>query len=332
VSDSLFALDQSLRPLLEDTFWGFRASRVLQVANEIGVFDRLTSGARTADQIAHACGTHATMTEKLLICCCGMGLLRRDGELFANTQIATTYLVKDAPLYQGHIIGHAMSVWGFWNRLEAVIYGGSRDADAGAVPAKPDDKSHVDFIHGMHDISITGAAQMVALNVDLAGRARLLDVGGGPGTYSIAFCQRNPALSCVVFDRAETLAITRQVVARYGLSARVQTEEGDWNQESYGFAYDAVLLSNVLHGPTSGALDKLRKARAAMNPGGMVIVHDFMLNAEKSGPLQAALFNMMVGTYSVPEMIGVVGEAGFGDVRLVATGDRGNAVVTGVRC
>ncbi len=158
-----------------------------------------------------------------------------------------------------------------------------------------------------------------------------MDLAGGPGTYSIALCERHSDLAATVFDRPDTLAITSQVVERHGMADRVGVEEGDWDQESYGSGYDVALLSNILHGPTSGAHDKLRKVAAALEPSGLLVVQDFLLNDEKTGPLPAALFNIMVGAYSEGELLRVVSESGFRGAELVASGDRGNGVITALR-
>jgi len=329
---NLFELDSiSIHPLISDLHWGFRASRVLHVANNLDVFTRLDAAPMTADEIAEQCGTNPTMTEKLLICCTALGLLKKVEHQYRNTQIAQTYLVRGAPLYQGNMIAHASNLWNVWNRLEATVYTGSRDASPESMPSHPERDGHRDFICAMHNISISGPVQMVANNVELAGRRRLLDVGGGPGTYSIALCQKYPGLTTVVFDRPDTLTITREAIAQFGLEGRIIPQEGDGNQENYGDDYDAVLFSNVLHGPTSGALDKLRKAHAALNPGGSLIVHDFLLNNESTGPLGAALFNMMNGAYSIREMLDVVAESGFINEQLVTLGDRGNGLITAMK-
>lgn len=327
MNGNLLEWDTSLPPVLSDLFDGFRAARVIQVANELNLFVHLASNAKTAAEVAALCGTHPDMTERFLICCCALGLLHKIGERYTNTRLAKTYLLPGKPLYQGNILGHVASLWDFWSRLEAVLYGGRRDASPDVIPPKPPHRNHENFIRGMHNVAVTGTAQMVAHNSDLRGCRRLLDVGGGPGTYSIALCQRYPDLSAVIFDLPETLAIARETIACFGLQDRVLTEEGDWNQPSYGSGYDAVLFSNVLHGPASGAFDKLRKGREALNPGGRLLVHDFLLNNEKTGPLPAALFNMTVGAYSLREMIEVITAAGFVEPRLVAVHPRGTGLL-----
>jgi hypothetical protein len=326
---NLFELDRvSIHPLIDNLHYEFRQSRVLHVAAKLDIFTRLTNSPATSNEVAKGCGADPIMTEKLLICCCAMGLLKKIDNRYANTQVAQTYLARGMPLYQGHMIAHADRLWDFWTKLEAVVYTGSREAAPDAAPTAPQDDRHRDFICAMHNISVCGDAQMTANNVDLSGCKRLLDVGGGPGTYSIALCQKYPNLTAVVFDRPDTLAITREFIAQFQMEGRILLEEGDWNQERYGDDYEAVLFSNVLHGSTSGALDKLRKGYAALNNGGHLIVHDFLLNNEKTGPLGAALFNMMIGAYSIREMLEVISAAGFVGGQLVAVGHRGNGLMT----
>ena len=91
-------------------------------------------------------------------------------------------------------------------------------------------------------------------------------------------------------------------------------------------------MSNVLHGPGSHAEEKLEKAGRALVPGGLLIVHDFMLNNDRSGPLPAALFNLMVGAYTVNELLDIIRSAGFAEASLVAYHpQRASGIITAVR-
>ena len=145
-------------------------------------------------------------------------------------------------VYQGDIIAHAASVWRFWDTLEEQTVLDPRDR------SKKHDE-HRSFIMGMHNIAVTGRARMFTDAVDLSGRRRLFDVGGGPGTYSITACRLYPELTAVVFDMPEAAAIAREVIAREGLQDRVSVQEGDWDTDRFGENNLVVLLSNVLHGP-----------------------------------------------------------------------------------
>ena len=93
--------------------------------------------------------------------------------------------------------------------------------------------------------------------------------------------------------------------------------EGDWNKDDFGEGYDAVLMSNILHGIGSQAEMKLSKVFRSMSSGGVLIVRDFFLNDSKTGPTEAALFNLMIGAYSTEEIINLVKAHGFTDIRMI---------------
>ena len=102
------------------------------------------------------------------------------------------------------------------------------------------------------------------------------------------------------------------------MADRISVRAGDWDEDDFGEDNDVVLFSNVLHGAASEAETKLRKAYDSMAAGGLVVVQEFLLNDEKSGPLIPALFNIMVGAYSKGELVKVIEAAGFENTRMVA--------------
>jgi ubiquinone/menaquinone biosynthesis C-methylase UbiE len=230
------------------------------------------------------------------------------------------------------MLAHSGQVWSFWGDLEGAVRGkrGGRkyvEAEAGSPI-----RSHRDFILAMHNMALAGRAAALADRVDLRGKRRLIDIGGGPGSISMALCERNPRLSATVFDLAPTIEIARETIARLGMSRRVGTVVGDWNKDEFGSGADVVLMSNVLHGPADLAAMKLAKARRALVPGGMLIVQDFLMNAAKTGPLIPALFNVMVGAFSLPELTGCVRAAGFTKLRRYAMPDNsGQTVITAIK-
>jgi SAM-dependent methyltransferase len=252
------------------------------------------------------------MTEKLLIACTAMDLLEKRGPQYKNTELSKTYLVRGRELYQGDIIAHSGKVCNFWNSLEDEVR-------ITALPEKKPEDEHRDFIMGMHNITVAGRADAFINNIDLAERRKFFDVGGGPGTYSIAACRRYPELEAVVFDIPETISIAKEVIAREGMQDRVSTQEGDWETDTFGEGNDVVLLSNVLHGPDSKAEMKLKKAYDSMVDGGLLLVQDFLLNDEKTGPLIPALFNIMVGAYSNRELLSIIKETGFVHAEVVVS-------------
>jgi len=310
--------------------WQFRSSRALMAAQQLGFFKALAKP-RQAAQVALKCGTDPQMTEKLLTVCCALGVLKRDGRRFSLTKLGCDILLPDSPRYIGGVIGHNELLWWATTGLPEWVRTGRRDT----APEPPDHfKQHLfdNWIWAMHGIASNGQAQWVAGQLDLNDRKLLLDVAGGPGTYSIALCQRFPHLKAVVWDLPETLAIARQVIDRFGMSRRIKIQAGDWSKEEFGSGYDCLLMSNILHGPGSHADTRLKQARTALKRGGLLIVHDFMLNNDRSGPLPAALFNLWLGTYTVSELIALIRKAGFADVSLIAgNSQRGSGLITARR-
>jgi SAM-dependent methyltransferase len=310
--------------------WQFRSSRALMAAHQLGFFTALAKPKQAAE-VAGECSTDPRMTEKLLIVCCALGVLKRDGDFFALTKLGADMLLPDSPRYIGGLIGHNEILWWATTGLPEVVRTGKRDA-----APKPPERFQKDlfdnWIWAMHGIAANGQAQWVARQLDLGDRSLLLDVAGGPGTYSIALCQRFPNLKAVVWDLPETLVIARKVIKRFAMSRRIKVQEGDWNKDAFGSGYDCLLMSNILHGPGSRAETRLKQGKRALKPGGLLIVHDFLLDNDRSGPLPASLFNLWLGTYTVDEMVAVIRKAGFNDVSLVAgNARRGSGLVTARR-
>ncbi len=317
-------MEQGLRSI-DELNWGYRAARLLHVACGLDVFTILSKEQLTADQLSQKLNTSPEMTEKMLIGCVAMGLLSKDGDSYINTDLAGTYLDRGEPLYQGDIIAHSAQVWNFWSELADHVKG----------TAKPRDQmpfDHHDFIMGMHNIAVVGRAQMFLDSVDLSGKKQLLDVGGGPGTYSITACKEYPDLQAIVFDLPETIEIAQKVISSQAMQDRVTTRPGSWDTDDFGQGNDVVLLSNILHGPKSNAQMKLAKASNSMTGDGLLVVQDFLLDDDKTGPLIPALFNIMVGAYSKTELLTEIAQAGFVNEKLVSTSEQiGCSWVTAVK-
>lgn len=307
--------------------WQFRASRSLMTAHQLGFFQALRKP-RTAAGVAGECSSHPRMTEKLLAVCCALGALQRDGDLFSLTGLAVDLFLPESPRYAGGTLDHNEMLWWATTGLPEWVKTGKRDA----APEPPEYFRQHTFDHwiwAMHGIAANGPAQWLAGQLDLKGRKSLLDIAGGPGTYSIALCQRFPELKATVWDLPDAISIARKVVARYEMTGRVKLKKGDWNKDDFGTGYDCLLMSNILHGGGSQAEKLLKMAKRALTPGGLLIVHDFLMNNDRCGPLPATLFNLWLGAYTVQEMIGVIRKACFKDVSLIACNtQRGSGIVT----
>lgn len=311
---------------LEEVGWAYRVARGIQVAHRVGLFEALLPGAATAAELAGRCETNHAATERLLILMAACGLVVRgaDGSYRLSDEGRASF-DPASPLYYGEGLAHAMQSWERWDRLEDELRAGERTSSLGREPGPRD---HAVFVWAMHHYAVRGRARWLAGCLDLTGRRTMLDLGGGPGSYSIALCERFGELRSTILDLAQTQPIAETNIARFGLSERIGFVAGDWNQPDYGGPYDVALLSNVLHGEGKGCEQRLAKAHAALAPGGLLVVQDFLLDNDRSGPLPAAVFNVHVGAYTVGEMLAAVTGAGFTGATLVGRGPHGNGIVT----
>ena len=169
-----------------------------------------------------------------------------------------------------------------------------------------------------------GAAMANA--VDVTDRRRLLDIAGGSGIYACAMVARHPHLGAAVFERPPVNAIARTMIAKRGYVEKVDVIAGDMFTDPLPRGFDLHLYSNVLH---DWDVDKVRPllaaSFAALEPGGMLIVHDAHVNADKTGPLPVAKYSALLMSvtegkcYSIGEMEALLGAAGFSDFRHTET-------------
>jgi SAM-dependent methyltransferase len=177
---------------------------------------------------------------------------------------------------------------------------------------------------GMFNLAMNLAPQ-VAARLDLSGRHRLLDLGGGPGTYAVHFCLKNPRLKATVFDLPSARPFALKTIGKFGLADRIDFQEGDYVSQNIEGLYDAAWLSQILHaeGPET-CRDIIQKTASALKPGGLIIIHEFIMNDTMDGPLFPALFslNMLLGTsggqaYSEKQIRVMLADAGTENIQRI---------------
>src|SRR5919106_1673897 len=135
------------------------------------------------------------------------------------------------------LVLHITNHWESWGRLDQLVKEGKTllPFETGYVDAPT---YWTDYMMGQHNRAAAGQAYHLVQNVDLSGKHKLLDLGGGAASYSIALCGVNPQLNAVVVDQKEPLAIARGLVEEHGLQSRITLLEGNFNTIELGKGYD----------------------------------------------------------------------------------------------
>jgi (2Fe-2S) ferredoxin/2-polyprenyl-3-methyl-5-hydroxy-6-metoxy-1,4-benzoquinol methylase len=304
---------------LAQTLRAFQESRVLLTAVELDVFTAVGQGA-SAREVAGKLATDPRATEMLMNALVATGLLTKQAGMFRNTPLVARYFVKDSPDDARAATMHTVHLWLRWSKLTDCVRAGTAVAREGV---RAEEWTWA-FIAAMHRGAVERAPQVVQA-VGTEGVARLLDVGGGSGAYSIAFARASGKIQAEVLDLETVIPIAQSHIEKAGLANRIQTRAGDLRAGKLGEGFDVVFVSAICHmlSPAENR-DLLRRCHAALEPHGRVVIQDFILEADKTAPKWAALFalNMLVGTragstYSEEEYAAWLEEAGFQNVRRI---------------
>jgi 2-polyprenyl-3-methyl-5-hydroxy-6-metoxy-1,4-benzoquinol methylase len=181
--------------------------------------------------------------------------------------------------YRGAIVRHMHHTWWGWSELEETVKRGHADMDTTERwldrVADPEQEWVGDFIWGMHAIARDLAPQVAPL-LNFTGVTSLLDLGGGPATYAIAFAQANPTMRATVFDLPRPIEIAGENIRRHGLEGRIDTLTGNFLTDDIGSGYDFIWISQILHSHTEEQCRLIiEKSVRALNPGGQVVIQDF---------------------------------------------------------
>jgi hypothetical protein len=273
---------------------GFQPAKILMVATDLGMFDYLEEF-RTADEIAAQVKADPRAVGIILNGLAALELVAKEGERFKNGELTSRFLVRGKEAYRGAIVRHLHHTWWGWADLEETVQRGHADmakSERWVDRVDADEEWVREFIWGMHAIA-RDLAPKVAAQVDLSGVQRLLDMGGGPATYAIAFAMTNPAIQATVFDLPQPITIAKENIRSNGLAERINTIAGNFLKDDIGSGYDFIWISQILHSHTEEQCRLIiEKAVKALNSGGQVVIQDFFLNDDRVSPLEAAMFSV----------------------------------------
>lgn len=306
----------------------------LHAGVHLEIFSLIGDNQLRGKEIAQKLGADTRGVRLLLNALTAMGLLIKCDDLYGNTAEAKTVLVKGSAEYIGHIIMHHHHLVHAWAHLPQAVVRGKAVRQRFSFGEGEERES---FLMGMFNLAMLIAPKLVR-QVDLQGRHHFLDLGGGPGTYAIHFCLANPSLRATVYDLPTTRPFALQTIDRFDLSDRINFLAGDYVEENVTGTYDVVWLSHILHGEGPEACKRIiTKAVSALEPGGLILVHDFILDNAFDGPLFPALFslNMLINTedgqsYSEAQITEMLNNAGVKEIhRTPFRGPNDSGIISG---
>ena len=285
-------LDTTRLQKIAQAYW---ESAALMAAVELEIFTAIAHGHDTIPAVAKAAGIGERNAQRLLTVLVAMTLLDRTGERFTNAPDVQRFLVKDGERYAGPWILFTKPRWAAYGELSERLRRTTENHLGAYQEFTVDDARR--YHAATYSIGM-GAARLFSRSVDLGGRKKMLDLGGGSGAYSIVATQTNPGLEAIVLDLPPVTVVADEYIAANKAADRVSTLAGDFTRTAFPQGVDVVVMASNL---PQYEPDLIRlvvgKAFAALVPGGEMHLIGETLHDDRRGPLSAALWGLNEGVY-----------------------------------
>ncbi len=322
-----------------DLLQAFRRSQVMFAAVKLGVFDALDGRPQSASELAQTLGCDAEALRRMLDALMGLDLLRLSGQVYANTDVASTYLTQASPRRMTGYVNFSGNVtWRLWSHLDDAVREGSHRWKQSYGWDEPifsnffqTEEAANEFLMGMHGFGMMSSPAVVHA-LDLSRFAHLVDLGGATGHLAIAACERYPHLQATVFDLPVAVPLAEKIVGESSVADRVSVVAGDFFTDPLP-AGDLYALGRILHDWSEEKSRRLLgRVFESLPPGGGILVAEKILLEDRSGPGWAHMqdLNMLVCAEgrerTLAEYDALLTEAGFSDV----TGCRTSTPIDGI--
>jgi 2-polyprenyl-3-methyl-5-hydroxy-6-metoxy-1,4-benzoquinol methylase len=310
------------------TVQGYQRAFALKAAVDLDLFTAIAKGSHTAAEVAKACNASERGVRILSDSLVVMGFLTKEASRYSLTADTAFFLDSRSPAYLGlafKFLLHPAQLAHFEHLGAAVRNGGSSEED---TTLAPNDPIWIEFARGMTPMMMP-AAQAIAgiLAAELSSRpsAKILDIAASHGLFGITVAQRLSKAHIYALDWANVLEVAKENAAKQGLADRYHLLAGSAFEVDYGTGFDAILITNLLHHFTPSDNEKmLKKAYDALNPGGQVVILEFVPNDDRVSPPVPAMFSLtMLGNtpqgdaYTLAEYGTMCRNAGLESPRLI---------------
>jgi SAM-dependent methyltransferase len=286
------------------------------------VFTHLELGADTTQAVTEEAGLSARGTQALLDGLVGLGLVELIDGRYHNAPEASEFLVEGKPAYTGGFVKFHFADMARWSGMPDVVRTGVPIAtDTADVTENPFWEHLVPAIAVLSVPSAICAADRLGLAN--AGPISILDVGGGSGVYSAIWLNINRQARSTQIDWANVNRIAVAFTAERGVGNRFRTLDGDFHTIDFGTAeHDIGVYSHIAHQETpADNVAVFRKFRRTIKPGGTLVINDFVVNDDRSGPPFPLIFDSMMllqtthgATWRMADFRAWLTEAGFSEV------------------
>lgn len=297
----------------------------LSVALELDIFESLDAQPDTPDGLAVRRDFDARGLRALLPMLMQLGFLVQHDGVYQLSEAGRQYMLKDSPFCWNGLFKR-LSATMVAHKLLCETINKERARAAKTRPADGWESGHVDMPLArdvtafMHSHSAPAAYGM-ARTCDFSGIRKVLDVGGGSGVFSIAIAGTRPDIYCSIMELPTICELAQQYIEEAGVTSQVDTLTVDMFRQPWPLGFDAHFFSNVFHDwSIETCIELAKKSYAALPPGGVILLHEMLLDDGAAAPAPAVAFSLLMamGTmgqqFTLAQLREILESAGFRDV------------------
>lgn len=279
----------------------YQQSEVLFTFVELEIAKLLGKEKLSASEIAHRKKINPLAMERFLNAAVTIGLLKKEGDFFSNTDLTNNFLLKSSEFYLGGQVNrHRQRSSKVWSKLTEKLKNWKYGNKNGENPDETDQGAEA--MTEQHNLALLQGFAL-AQNFDFSNYKKLLDLGGGTGASSIALCQSFPHLESIVFDLPENAGIADRFIQQNNLSDRIQTIGGNFKKDGLPEDFDAVLLANFMSVADVEENKKLlNKIYEKLPANGVCILSGWIIDKSHLAPQISVLFCLEDICWNAPDV------------------------------
>lgn len=273
---------------------GHAEARILQTGVSLGIFEAMENAPHDAQTIANKLQLEPKATELLLNALAALNILEKTAQQFSLSEAAERYLLHSSPQYLGGMILFEDLSWQSWAKLPETIRTGKPGRSASMYQEDPSETEI--FINAMDSlVKARGDTAAVITALDWHDVDAILDVGSGPATYPIALCRKFSNMRAAILDLPGTLKITERYVREAGMTNQIALIAGDYRKDPIPGLYDAIFLSNIIHGEDfERNQDLINRLARNLKSRGRIVIKDHILDESCANPAVGAIFSLLM--------------------------------------
>ncbi|KAK5917100.1 hypothetical protein CgunFtcFv8_012018 [Champsocephalus gunnari] len=323
---------------LLEYFNGFRVSKVIFSACELGVFNLLLKAQEpiSAQHVAQELSCSEDGMERLMDALVGIEILEvetKDGTaLYSSSDVANLYLAKGSgKSLHDMIIYQSQTIYPLWNNMaDAVREGKNQNEKTFGLPSEDifkalyrSEEEMLKFMGLMNSSWVLDGHDIVTA-FNLSGFQKIVDLGGCTGALAREMAKAWPSSSVTVLDLPQVVEVAQKHFPQE--DDAVEFQSGDFFSDEIPPA-DLYILARIIHDwPEEKCVTLLKKIHDSCRPGGGVLLVEALLFENRRGPVTAQIFslNMLVqmeGRERPPsEYTRILEKTGFHNVQVCRTG------------